>query len=312
MGCDGGTIPKRDELVKVKKKPEQKDKASELAFKWCHCSITQQRLQAPIVACMLGRLYSKDSIIEALLDKTKMPVHASHIKTLKDIKDLVLSVNPAFKRAAETGDGYIDRQTAEYICPTTGIEMNGKFKFCFVWKCGCVVSDRALKQVRDNICHKCQTVYSEEDIVILNPEGADLDLMTVKMDARVARMKAEKKAKKTQKTHNALEASTSATSSTENCTNGVTANKDEVKSNEETEKKAKSSKDENENLKRKNKILPAGSREIEDPAFKKAKSSYSVAKDTNASKVYKSLFTSSDKAKTQTRAHWVTYNPFYN
>lgn len=23
MGCDGGTIPKRDELVRVKKKPEQ-------------------------------------------------------------------------------------------------------------------------------------------------------------------------------------------------------------------------------------------------------------------------------------------------
>lgn len=23
MGCDGGTIPKRDELVKLKKKPEQ-------------------------------------------------------------------------------------------------------------------------------------------------------------------------------------------------------------------------------------------------------------------------------------------------
>lgn len=23
MGCDGGTIPRRDELVKVKKKPEQ-------------------------------------------------------------------------------------------------------------------------------------------------------------------------------------------------------------------------------------------------------------------------------------------------
>jgi len=23
MGCDGGTIPRRDELVRVKKKPEQ-------------------------------------------------------------------------------------------------------------------------------------------------------------------------------------------------------------------------------------------------------------------------------------------------
>ena len=31
MGCDGGTIPRRDELVKVKKKPEQKDKDAELA-----------------------------------------------------------------------------------------------------------------------------------------------------------------------------------------------------------------------------------------------------------------------------------------
>lgn len=25
MGCDGGTIPKRDELVRTKKKPEQVD-----------------------------------------------------------------------------------------------------------------------------------------------------------------------------------------------------------------------------------------------------------------------------------------------
>jgi hypothetical protein len=64
--------------------------------------------------------------------------------------------------------------------------------------------------------------------------------------------------------------------------------------------------------KRKNKIVPTGAKEIEDPAFKKSKSTYSVAKDDNASSVYKSLFTSSDKAKSQTRAHWITYNPFYN
>ena len=33
MGCDGGTIPTRDELVRLKKKPEQKDKNSELIAK---------------------------------------------------------------------------------------------------------------------------------------------------------------------------------------------------------------------------------------------------------------------------------------
>ncbi|XP_008472467.1 protein RTF2 homolog [Diaphorina citri] len=313
MGCDGGTIPKRDELVKVKKRPEQKDKASELSFKWCHCSITQQKLEVPIVACMLGRLYSKDSVIEALLDRSKMPEHAAHIKSLKDIKDLALTVNPAFTTGAETGDGYIDRQTAQYICPTTGIEMNGKFKFCFVWKCGCVVSERALKEVRDNICHKCQTAYSEGDIVILNPEQSDLDLMRVRMDARVARMKAEKKAKKGSKTVSTETESKSTSngvhSTEEPSTSGCSSSSSgEVKPTVDLKPK----KDEAGSSKRKNKIVPTGAKEIEDPAFKKSKSTYSVAKDDNASSVYKSLFTSSDKAKSQTRAHWITYNPFYN
>uniref|UniRef100_A0A8D8X4F7 Replication termination factor 2 n=1 Tax=Cacopsylla melanoneura TaxID=428564 RepID=A0A8D8X4F7_9HEMI len=321
MGCDGGTIPKRDELIKVKKRPEQKDKASELSFKWCHCAITQQKLQGHIVACMLGRLYSKDSVIEALLDRTKMPEHAAHIKTLKDIKDLTLTVNSAFKGGAETGDGYIDRQTSQYICPTTGIEMNGKFKFCFVWKCGCVVSERALKEVRDNICHKCQTTYSEEDIVILNPEKDDLDLMTVRMEARQARLKAEKKAKKSAKTSTATSVSSSeqtngvngAVQSTSTSSNGVNESVESRNGEDPSTKDLKPKKEEAGSSKRKTaKILPSGSKEIEDPAFKKAKSSYSVANDGNASKVYKSLFTSSDKAKTKSSAHWITYNPFYN
>lgn len=51
---------------------------------------------------------------------------------------------------------------------------------------------------------------------------------------------------------------------------------------------------------------------LEDPAYEKAKSTYSVAKDPNASEVYKSLFTTHEKARKQTKAHWVTYNPFYN
>lgn len=45
---------------------------------------------------------------------------------------------------------------------------------------------------------------------------------------------------------------------------------------------------------------------------KKVKDNYSVAKDPQVSDVYKSLFTSHKSEKEQTRAHWVTYNPFYN
>lgn len=50
----------------------------------------------------------------------------------------------------------------------------------------------------------------------------------------------------------------------------------------------------------------------QDPAYKKAKEDYSVAQDPNASEVLKSLFTTHKTAAQQTRAHWVTYNPFYN
>lgn len=49
-----------------------------------------------------------------------------------------------------------------------------------------------------------------------------------------------------------------------------------------------------------------------DPEFKKAKDEYSVAEDPKASDVYKSLFTTHETEQKQDRAHWVTYNPFYN
>lgn len=57
MGCDGGTIPKRHELVKTAKRPEQKDKDMDRKAKWSTCTIRQQALTNPIVACELGKLY---------------------------------------------------------------------------------------------------------------------------------------------------------------------------------------------------------------------------------------------------------------
>lgn len=58
--------------------------------------------------------------------------------------------------------------------------------------------------------------------------------------------------------------------------------------------------------------IPQKSTKLEDPSMAKIRSNYRIAEDPNASQVFKSIFTSSDKAKNQTKAHWVTYNPFYN
>ncbi|XP_017891779.1 protein RTF2 homolog [Ceratina calcarata] len=283
MGCDGGTIPRRDELVRVKKKPEQKDKEAELAFKWRHCTIRQLPLQQPVVGCSLGRLYSKESVLEGLLDRTTLPESAQHIKTLKDVKALNLTPNPAFEaNKAKKGDCYTDEGKSPYICPLIGLEMNGKYKFCFLWSCGCVMSERALKEVKSKICHQCQQSFTETDIVILNAEGDDLKLMEEKMVLRKATQKKSKKQKHTEDNQG-----------------------QDVKEEEVPKKKIK--KDDKTHHKINNNRT-----EAKDPAYKKIKDDYSVAKDPKASEVFKSIFTSHKSATDQDRAHWVTYNPFYN
>lgn len=281
MGCDGGTIPRRDELVRVKKKPEQKDKEAELAFKWKHCTIRQLPLQPPIVGCSLGRLYSKESVLEGLLDRGTLPESAVHIKNLKDVKNLNLTPNPAFDgNKAEKGDGY-NSGRSPYICPVIGLEMNGKYKFCFLWSCGCVMSERALKEVKSALCHKCQQPFEETDIIILNAQDEDLDLMKERAVLRKASQKKSKKKKKLD---------------------------DDVSTEEKTDELPKKK------IKKEDKVIPKlnNHKEANDPAYKKAESDYSVAKDPKASEVFKSIFTTHKSATAQDRAHWVTYNPFYN
>ena len=119
MGCDGGTIPKRDELVRLKKKPEQVDKNYELNAKWFHCALSQAELSTPIVCCELGNLYNKEAVLEYLLDKSSVTTNiASHIRSLKDVKELKLTTNPAFEqKSVEHADSYLDFQASRFICP---------------------------------------------------------------------------------------------------------------------------------------------------------------------------------------------------
>ncbi|NWI56791.1 RTF2 protein, partial [Calyptomena viridis] len=159
MGCDGGTIPKRHELVKGPRKVEKVDKVAELVARWFYCALSQEKLCRPIVACELGRLYNKDAVIEFLLDKSpdKTPMEsASHIKSIKNVTELNLADNPAWSGDKESikGDKYDDLQSARFICPVVGLEMNGRHRFCFLRNCGCVFSERALKEIKSEVCHK--------------------------------------------------------------------------------------------------------------------------------------------------------------
>nr|CAG4652030.1 EOG090X0ACT [Triops cancriformis] len=289
MGCDGGTIPKRDELVKTKKKPEQKDKDAELHCKWRLCSVTQETLKAPIVACEMGKLYNKDVIIEMLLDKSKMVPSAQHIRNLKDVKELNLTTNPSYGKgnSAAKGDTYVDTRATEYICPIIGLDMNGKFRFSFLWSCGCVMSEKAVKEIKSTVCHKCQKPFSEEDVIVLNPADDELTAVKERMEARRAKAKADKRTKAVKRSgEEDVAAQTSAK-----------ANGKKLKAADNKSKFPHSE---------------ASKMTVTDPALVKMSSSYSVAKDAANSEVYKSLFTSHPTAQKKPTAHWVTFNPFYN
>lgn len=210
MGCDGGTIPKRNEIVKTKQKDQTKDKNAELSAKWQFCALSGLKLKAPIVACPLGRLYNKDAIIEHLLNsrgqkqnnQTKGPTVSktspgesqtivSHIRTLKDVKELNLTRKLDYNdKAAESGNEAFE---AEYICPITSLEMNGNHKFVFLYSCGCVISARALKQVPNKVCLVCSKPFSQElDVVLLNGDPDELNEMKVKMIKRRQEFKRSK------------------------------------------------------------------------------------------------------------------------
>ncbi|KAI5619576.1 protein RTF2-like, partial [Silurus asotus] len=291
MGCDGGTIPKRHELVKGPKKVEKVDKNAELAAKWKYCSLSQEKLRRPIVACELGRLYNKDAIIEYLLDKSAERPNTevvAHIRAIKDIKELNLTDNPAWEgeRRNAKGDCYEDMHCSKFICPVVGLEMNGKHKFCYLQSCGCVFSERALREVKTEICHKCGDPFHEDDLVVLNGSKEEQEKLKKAMEERRAKAKTAKKSKKTKALETVFKSPEPKESESKSA-NGESSSSDSAPGPSGCSKLAKSA-------------AVAGSKR-------------SIQEMEEKSEAYKSLFTSHSSAKRtkDQMSNWVTHTPYH-
>ncbi|XP_055963423.1 replication termination factor 2 [Sorex fumeus] len=303
MGCDGGTIPKRHELVKGPKKVEKVDKNAELVAQWNYCTLSQEILRRPIVACELGRLYNKDAVIEFLLDKSPdkaLGKAASHIKSIKNVTELRLSDNPAWEGDKEgtKGDKHDDLQRARFICPVVGLEMNGRHRFCFLRGCGCVFSERALKEIKAEVCHTCGAAFQDKDVVVLNGSKEDVEALRQRMEARRQRAKLGKKAKKPKAAESV------------SCPDGeeapgpsrVKAGKPEAPDAEPREKSAHAAA---------RAAATSGA-----PAGKAGKAERAAPKrsiaESEESEAYKSLFTTHSSAKRpkEAAAHWVTHTSY--
>ncbi|KAJ1947052.1 Replication termination factor 2 [Kickxella alabastrina] len=228
MGNDGGSIPRRSELVREKKKDEKADRKNQLQAMTTNCSLSKRPLRQPIVSDALGRLYNRESVLEYLLDNRAFGDGSqicAHIKGLKDIKTLQLKDNPSLSKhgsrdSTSPVSGPEEAEEARFVCPVTMKEMNGNLPFEFAWSCGCVFSAMARREMgkaSGNVngngngsgsgglgamaeCVVCGQPVLSDDIIPINSQDAQvLDTLRSRMAERRRREDDERKSKKAAK-----------------------------------------------------------------------------------------------------------------
>ncbi|KAE8222253.1 hypothetical protein CF319_g4519 [Tilletia indica] len=169
MGADGGSIPRRDELVRTRGRDASsaaQDPALLLRALWTLCALSRTTLSKPIVSDATGRLYNKEAVVRFLLNRAdpeaeRDPVDeavAGHLKGLKDLHELTLEPNPAYRRRGSPSSSSADAAAAAaateeatdpfpFVCALTQKELNGKMRFVYLRSCGCVLAETGLRTV---------------------------------------------------------------------------------------------------------------------------------------------------------------------
>ena len=154
-GGDGGATGAEDRSAYLsmyrERKPDAVDPAESRRTLWGRCRLSGDPLRQPCVTCPLGGLFNKEAVLEALLARA-LPPECAHIRGLKDLTTLRLRRNPAAATGTKGGSGAgkageFVGEAAPFVCPVTGVEMNGRVPFRACRRTGLVVSARALKEV---------------------------------------------------------------------------------------------------------------------------------------------------------------------
>ncbi|VDK43689.1 unnamed protein product [Cylicostephanus goldi] len=176
--------------------------------------------------------------------------------------------------------------------------MNGINKFIVNWKCGCVFSEKAVQEVKSDVCYGCSGPWDPKDSVVLYP---DEDLLE-EYKQKLAAERAEKKNKK-KNGENGVEK-----------VNGESAEK-AVASGEHKKEEHGHKKDAYKHLQNSGSSSSNDDSSVSDKEkhkkAEKRKHESDIQSDPTKSEAYKKLFTTCEEAKNKPAQHWITYNPLY-
>lgn len=161
MGNDGGSIPKRRELVKdaarAQTVSELKATALEsLAHAWSHCALSGSSLDLDsVVSDWRGRLYNYEAILNGLAaddDSVQTIPSSIGIRSLRDVAKLKFN---------KTGD--------TWTCPISMKEMGPNTKAVYLVPCGHAFADVAMKEIKEKACPECSEDFKNENIITILP-----------------------------------------------------------------------------------------------------------------------------------------------
>lgn len=155
MGNDGGSIPKRRELVKeASRLPSTAELKESLAesqhHAWTHCALSSRPLATPVVSDALGTLYNKDSVLEFLLAEEGSAEKVEGEKALggrvKGLRDVVEV------KFCKDEEGKVEGGAEKWVCPVTRVEMGPRSGAVYVVPCGHAFAGSVVREVKDGIC----------------------------------------------------------------------------------------------------------------------------------------------------------------
>ncbi|RMZ71519.1 Replication termination factor 2 [Pyrenophora seminiperda CCB06] len=201
MGNDGGSIPKRSELVKEAAKALTSAQIKEVQnehqeYAWSTDPLTRKPLARPIVSDAAGFLYNKDSIIEFLLkddgdaEKAEMKkvggvkdselgTFGDRVKGLKDVVEVKFEVE-------EKESGVVGAE--KWKCPITGAALGPGSKGVYIVPCGHAFAGSTIKEIAGSACLTCNEPFAENDVIPIAPT-APTDIARLNLRIKTLREK---------------------------------------------------------------------------------------------------------------------------
>jgi hypothetical protein len=181
-----------------KSRQKEKANADEVRHsKFRTCALSGDPLTDKVVACRLGHLYNKESVIRLLLERANEGFN--HLRSLKDIVELKFTRNPAYEEKKSDSNEYlVISNSSAHMCPITMKEFNGNHSFVVIWTSGAVISEKAITQVNLELkqCPVTSVPFEKIDLIQIAPDEKKKKEMMATEEARRLAEKAAKKAKK--------------------------------------------------------------------------------------------------------------------